>query len=89
MMHPNIESHPLDAAPPTSPTPHPTPSLCFEVWDRDSRYLKLRKAITKAVASYQLIEAHDKIMVGVSGGKDSAVQDLLRALLPVEARDPL
>ncbi len=80
MMHPNIESPPLDAAPPITPT------LCFEDWDRDSRYLKLRKAITKAVANYQLIEAHDKIMVGVSGGKDSAV--LYAVLLDIQRRSP-
>lgn len=68
----------------SSHSTHPT--LRFEDWDRDPRYLKLRRSITRAIASYQLIEAHDKIMVGVSGGKDSAV--LYAALLDIKQRSP-
>lgn len=37
----------------------------------------IRKKMTKALHRYQLIEPHDKVMVCVSGGKDSTVMLLL------------
>ena len=55
--------------------------------DFDDRLaLGLRKKMVEAIAEYRLIEAGDRVMVGVSGGKDSAV--LLALLTDCQRRAP-
>jgi len=39
--------------------------------------IKVRKQITRALSEYHMISENDKIMIGVSGGKDSTVLTLL------------
>lgn len=63
----------------------------FESLEANQRYLKVRKGVTRTVAEHHLIEPHDRLMVAVSGGKDSAVlyvmlrNMMLRAPFPFEA----
>src|SRR5690349_1073665 len=48
---------------------------------------KIAKKVTKAITEYNLIEDGDRIMVGLSGGKDSwallQVLDVLRKRAPI------
>jgi tRNA 2-thiocytidine biosynthesis protein TtcA len=62
------------------------PCLFLESLEQNTRYQKLRKGVTKAIADHQLIAPHDKLMVAVSGGKDSAV--LYVILLDIMRRAP-
>lgn len=39
--------------------------------ERNKKYFRLNKLIGKAICSYDLINDNDKILVGISGGKDS------------------
>lgn len=48
--------------------------------------IKVRKQMVETIADYNLIEANDKVMVCVSGGKDSSV--LLALLAEVKRRAP-
>ncbi|MCX7978862.1 MAG: tRNA 2-thiocytidine(32) synthetase TtcA [Bdellovibrionaceae bacterium] len=41
------------------------------------RAIRVRKEIVRAISDYNLIESHDRLMVCVSGGKDSAVMLVL------------
>jgi len=49
---------------------------------------RLAKKVTRALADYQMLEAGDRVMVGLSGGKDSwaliALLDVLRQRAPFE-----
>jgi tRNA 2-thiocytidine biosynthesis protein TtcA len=49
---------------------------------------KIAKKVTKAIVDYQLIEDGDRVMVGLSGGKDSwalmQILDVLRQRAPIE-----
>jgi tRNA(Ile)-lysidine synthase TilS/MesJ len=45
------------------------------------------KQMGKAIFDYRMLKAHDKVMVAVSGGKDSL--SLLRLLLIRQARIPI
>ena len=48
---------------------------------------RLAKKVTKAISDYQLIEDGDRVMVGLSGGKDSwalmQILDVLRKRAPI------
>ena len=48
---------------------------------------KIAKRVTKAITEYNLIEDGDRVMVGLSGGKDSwaliQVLDVLRRRAPI------
>src|SRR5918994_3396894 len=48
---------------------------------------RIAKKVTKAIAEYNLIEDGDRVMVGLSGGKDSwaliQVLDVLRKRAPI------
>ena len=48
---------------------------------------KIAKKVTKAIADYQLVEDGDRVMVGLSGGKDSwaliQILDVLRQRAPI------
>src|SRR3954447_16536298 len=48
---------------------------------------RLAKKVTKAIADYSLIEDGDRVMVGLSGGKDSwalfQILDVLRQRAPI------
>src|ERR671922_1747885 len=49
---------------------------------------RLAKKVTKAIADYKLIEDGDRVMVGLSGGKDSwaliQILDILRQRAPID-----
>src|SRR5262245_34900799 len=49
---------------------------------------KIAKKVTKAIVDYKLIEDGDRVMVGLSGGKDSwtlmQILDVLRARAPID-----
>src|ERR687889_108667 len=49
---------------------------------------RIAKKVTKAIAEYNLIEDGDRVMVGLSGGKDSwallQILDVLRKRAPIE-----
>lgn len=47
---------------------------------------KIRKSMVKAIADYHLIEEGDKVLVAVSGGKDSAI--MLKLLQEIKAKAP-
>lgn len=49
--------------------------------------VKIRKQITKAFNDFNMIEANDKLMVCVSGGKDSTILSLL--LQDIQKRSPI
>jgi len=46
--------------------------------------IKIRKEITRALSDFNMIENHDKVLVCVSGGKDSSI--LLSLLLEIQKR---
>lgn len=48
--------------------------------------IQTRKSVTQAIAKFKLIEANDRVMVCVSGGKDSSV--LLVLLKEIQRRAP-
>ena len=54
---------------------------------RSTLEAKLARKVTKAIATFDLVEDGDRIMVGLSGGKDSwalmQVLDVLRRRAPV------
>ncbi len=54
--------------------------------DDDKRVKKLQKQVATAIKEFQLIEPHDKVMVCLSGGKDSYT--LLDMLLSFQKRSP-
>jgi tRNA 2-thiocytidine biosynthesis protein TtcA len=49
---------------------------------------RIAKRVTKAIIDYQLIEDGDRVMVGLSGGKDSwallQILDVLRQRAPIK-----
>jgi tRNA 2-thiocytidine biosynthesis protein TtcA len=49
---------------------------------------RIAKRVTKAISDYRLIEHGDRVMVGLSGGKDSwallRILDVLRRRAPIE-----
>lgn len=47
---------------------------------------KIRKDTTQALADFQMIAPHDRVMVAISGGKDSAI--LLLTLAAIQQRAP-
>jgi len=53
----------------------------------DPRFLRIRKQVGRAIGDYNLIEAGDRIAVGVSGGKDSYT--LLHVLESLRRRSPV
>jgi tRNA 2-thiocytidine biosynthesis protein TtcA len=53
----------------------------------DIRAVKMRKQVTRALSEYHMISAGDKIMVAVSGGKDSTILTLL--LREIQKKAPM
>ena len=51
---------------------------------------RLARKVTRAIASFDLIEPDDRVMVGLSGGKDSwalmQILDVLRRRSPCASR---
>ncbi len=67
-----------------SPAPTDTRKADFEVAKRAKR---LRRLVGQAIADYSMIEAGDKVMVCVSGGKDSYA--MLDVLLKLREKSPV
>lgn len=59
----------------------------FDVDIENPLAVKIRKLITKAFNDYDMIKAHDRLMVCVSGGKDSTILTLL--LKDIQRRSPI
>lgn len=63
------------------------PTHPFDIDIDNPLAVKIRKLITKAFNDYDMIQANDRLMVCVSGGKDSTILTLL--LKDIQRRSPI